>query len=187
MLNAGEMLMKKNFQQLVNTTGEVAQWIGDRAGSAGEAGKALVVAASNTSGETARAVASSVQSGLNTAKANVAGATQATGRAVRAAGDVAGAVGGSAIRTVSTVGKTLLDQNGDGHLDQADVKIATEKTAAAVKAVASEVVSSDLAKDAAAGAAIGAVLAVPIPLVGPLAGAVVGAVVGSIAHLRRKK
>ena len=128
--------MKKKFQQLASTTGEVSQWIGDKAESVGEAGKALALAASNTSGDAVRAAASGVQSGLSTAKAGVSDATQVTGRAMRAASGVAGSLGGSIVRTVSTIGKTLLDQNGDGHLDQTDVKIATEKTVAAIKGVA---------------------------------------------------
>ncbi|MGJ7523421.1 hypothetical protein ACSFA0_23275 [Variovorax sp. LT1P1] len=179
--------MKMHFKRLADTAGDVARGVGTKVVAAGEAGRSLAVAASNSSSDAARAVASNVQSGLKSTMVGVGDAAHAAGRAVRAAGGVAGAVGASAARTASTVGRTLLDQNGDGQLDQADVKIATEKTAAAVKAVTAEVASSDLAKDAATGAAIGAVLAVPIPLVGPMAGAVVGALVGSIASLRKKK
>jgi len=108
--------------------------IGDKLSSAGEASKSLAVAASHTSGDVARAAAASLQNGLSAAKTTAADATYSAGKVVRAASDVAGAVGASAVRTASTVGTTLLDQNGDGQLDQTDVKIATEKTVAAVKA-----------------------------------------------------
>ena len=190
-LQSGLAKAKINAADATHSAGKtvrtVADKVGDKAVMLGESGKSLAAAASNTTGQVARTAASSVQNGLATVKINVVDATHVAGKAARVAGSVAGAVGASAARTASTIGTTLLDQNGDGQLDQADVKIATEKAASAVKAIAAEVASSNLAKDAATGAAIGAVIALPIPLVGSAVGATVGATVGVIASLRKKK
>lgn len=189
-LQSGLAKAKINAADATHSAGKtvrtVADKVGDKAVMLGESGKSLAAAASNTTGQVARTAASSVQNGLATVKINVVDATHVAGKAARVAGSVAGAVGASAARTASTIGTTLLDQNGDGQLDQADVKIATEKAASAVKAIAAEVASSNLAKDAATGAAIGAVIALPIPLVGSVNGATVGATVGVIASLRKR-
>ena len=97
-------------------------------------------------------------------------------------------------RSASTIATTIFDQNGDGSLDQEDLKILTEKSidlsklaAESVIDAAKSIASSDLVKDSAAAAAVGAVIAVPVPLVGPATGAVVGAIVGAYSHLTKKK
>ena len=113
--------------------------------------------------------------------------------AVNAAGSAVSAAAVGARRSASTVATAALDQNGDGKLDQQDLKIMTEKGVALARATAEEagvlakqVASSELVRDAAAGAAVGAAIAIPVPLVGPGAGAVAGAAIGVYAHLRKK-
>ncbi|MDI4635822.1 hypothetical protein J7U46_22340 [Pelomonas sp. V22] len=119
------------------------------------------------------------------------------GSAAKAAASTAGEVATSAVemtkRSVATVATAAFDQNGDGQLDQEDLKILTEKGVALAKVAAVEVgalaksaASSPLVKDTAAAAAVGAAIAVPVPLVGPAAGAVVGAAIGAYAHITKK-
>ena len=95
-----------------------------------------------------------------------------------------------AMRTAELVG----DLNGDGKVNDEDLKIAVAKCKEITKAVADEagvlakeVAKSDLVKDVASGAAVGAVLAVPVPLVGPATGAVVGGVMGAYKNFNKKK
>ena len=105
-----------------------------------------------------------------------------------------GAVAGTAItetaniagRTLSTIATSAFDQNGDGQLDQEDVRIATEKCVALAKEVAKEIASSSLAKDTASAAAVGAIIAIPVPLIGPMTGAVIGATLGAYKHFTKK-
>jgi hypothetical protein len=85
-----------------------------------------------------------------------------------------------------TVATTILDQDGDGKLDQEDLKQLTQKglslaksAATEVARVTSEAAKSDLAKDSAAAAVVGAAIAVPVPLIGPAAGAAIGAALGA--------
>ncbi|MEQ1667488.1 MAG: hypothetical protein ABL868_03440 [Sulfuriferula sp.] len=94
---------------------------------------------------------------------------------------------------MTTVAKAAFDQNGDGQLDQEDLKILTVKGVELAKAVAAEVgslakvvASSSLVKDTAAAAAVGAAIAIPVPIVGPATGAVVGAVIGAYSHITKK-
>lgn len=120
------------------------------------------------------------------------------GSAARVAADAAGDFAASATdltkRSMNTVATAAFDQNGDGKLDQEDLKILTVKGVALAKVAAAEagtlaksVASSPLVKDTAAAAAVGAAIAVPVPLVGPAAGAVVGAALGAYSHITKKK
>lgn len=130
--------------------------------------------------------------------ANVGEAATRVGSAAKAAAGAAGAIATSATdltrRSARTVVTAAFDQNGDGQLDQEDLKILTEKGGAIAKAVAAEtgglaksVASSPLVKDTAAAAAVGAAIAVPVPLIGPATGAVVGAAIGAYSHITKKK
>jgi hypothetical protein len=92
-----------------------------------------------------------------------------------AVGKAAVGTAGTLKRSAETIGMTVLDQNDDGKLDQADLKIATERAGRVSKAAINEIGSSETAKGAATAAAIGAVIAVPVPLVGPAIGAAVAA------------
>ena len=92
-----------------------------------------------------------------------------------------------------TVATTILDQDGDGKLDQEDLKQLTQKglslakrSATEVARVTSEAAKSDLAKDSAAAAVVGAAIAVPVPLIGPAAGAAIGAALGAYKNLTKK-
>lgn len=98
----------------------------------------------------------------------------------------ASAAARTAKRVVTTIAITALDQNGDGEVDQEDVRILTQKSLAVSKAVVKDVASSSLVKDTAAAAAVGAVIAIPVPLVGPATGAVIGAALGAYSNLRKK-
>lgn len=95
--------------------------------------------------------------------------------------------------SISTVATTVLDQNGDGELNQEDLKLLTEKGMKAVGAVATEAgrivkeaASSELVKESAAAAAVGAAIAIPVPVVGPATGAVIGAAIGAYKNVTRK-
>lgn len=84
------------------------------------------------------------------------------------------------------------DLNGDGKIDEKDLKIAAKKTKQLASSVAGEaakfgkeVLKSELVKDAAAGAAVGAVVAIPVPIVGPATGAIVGAGLGVYKNLTK--
>lgn len=98
-----------------------------------------------------------------------------------------------AIDSLSSAASLVGDLNGDGKIDEEDMRIAAEW--AKQKAVAlgdeasrlgKEAVRSDLAKDAASGAAIGAAVAIPVPVVGPIAGAVIGAGLGMYKNMTGK-
>jgi hypothetical protein len=108
--------------------------------------------------------------------------------------DEIGVVAGAALtdsanfagRTLSTIAISAFDQNGDGQIDQEDVKIATEKCVSALKEVSKEIASSNLVKETATAAAVGAAIAIPVPLIGPVTGAVVGATLGAYKHFTKK-
>ena len=113
------------------------------------------------------------------------------------AGDIASVAGPALTETVNIAGRTLstiapsaFDQNGDGQLDQQDVKLATESFISTVKEVSKdiskEIASSSLAKETATAAAVGAAIAIPIPLIGPVAGATIGATLGAYKHFTKK-
>ncbi|WP_148268720.1 hypothetical protein [Azoarcus olearius] len=92
-----------------------------------------------------------------------------------------------------TVATTILDQDGDGKLDQEDLKQITQKglnlakdAATEVGRLASEAAKTDLAKDSAAAAVVGAAIAVPVPIIGPMAGAAIGAAFGAYKNLTKK-
>jgi len=120
-------------------------------------------------------------------KEKMKSASAATGEKLTKAGNFAK-------ESAKTIATSILDQDGDGKLDQADLKIMTEKgTELAKKAlkeageVAKEASKSDLVKEATAGAAVGAAIAIPVPLIGPAAGAVIGAAVGTYKSVTKKK
>ena len=85
----------------------------------------------------------------------------------------------------------LGDVNGDGKVDEEDLKIAVAKGKVVIQSAADEVgamakgvARSELVRDVTSAAAVGAVIAVPIPLVGPMAGAVVGGTLGAYKNLK---
>lgn len=99
---------------------------------------------------------------------------------------------GKAKESISSVATMVGDLNGDGKVDEHDLRIATDWAKNTVSSVgdeaariAKEAVRSDMAKDATAGAAIGAAIAVPVPVIGPIAGAVVGAGLGVYKNLTK--
>ena len=101
---------------------------------------------------------------------------------------------GSAAKDAVTKAAVLVgDINGDGKVDEEDVRITTEWTKKQAVALGSEAARlgkqaarSDLAKDAATGAAVGAAIAVPVPLIGPAVGAAIGASIGAYRNLTGK-
>lgn len=102
-------------------------------------------------------------------------------------------IGVKAKEAVSSSASLLGDLNGDGKIDEVDVRIAADwarKKATELGNEASrmtkEALRSDMAKDAAAGAAVGAAIAVPVPVIGPIAGAAIGAGVGVYKNLTKK-
>ncbi len=105
--------------------------------------------------------------------------TNITGSAISETADFAS-------RTLSTIAIAAFDQNGDGELNQEDLKIATEKCVDFVKVASKEIASSSLVKETAAAAAIGAAIAIPVPLIGPMVGAAVGASLGAYKHFTKK-
>jgi len=89
-------------------------------------------------------------------------------------------------RTAEFVG----DLNGDGKVDEEDLKVALDKGRAVMQSAAAEVgglakgvARSELVRDVTSAAAVGAVIAVPIPVVGPMTGAVVGGALGAYKNL----
>lgn len=105
-----------------------------------------------------------------------------TDQVIAQAGALSIRASATASAVASGIARSVGDLNGDGKLDDEDLRIAREavkKAAGAVGAEAAElgkaVLRHEMTKDAAAGAAIGALVAVPIPLVGPAVGAAVGA------------
>lgn len=96
------------------------------------------------------------------------------------------------IDSVSGLATRVGDLNGDGKLDEEDVRIAKQWATNKATTIGEEAtklgrdaIRSDLAKDAASGAAVGAVVAVPIPLVGPAFGAVIGAGLGVYKNITK--
>lgn len=92
---------------------------------------------------------------------------------------------GTAIATAaSAVSRSVGDLNGDGKVDEEDLRIAQnalKRTATVVGAEAAgfgkSVLRHEMTKDAATGAIIGAAIAAPLPLVGPAVGAAAGAAI----------
>jgi len=87
-----------------------------------------------------------------------------------------------ASKVAKTTMKSLTDLNGDGKIDEEDLKIALEKAKSVGGAVAEEAgemaksaAKHPMVKDAAAGALVGGALASIIPGVGTAVGAAVGA------------
>jgi hypothetical protein len=124
-------------------------------------------------------------------------AASSLGKAASATADATGtamaAVAATTRQTASTVATTVLDQNGDGKLDQEDVRIFTEKGIALAKIggleaakAAKSIASSDLVKESAAAAAVGAAIAIPVPIIGPATGALIGGATGAYLHLKNK-
>ena len=98
-----------------------------------------------------------------------------------------------ASNAVSSAAVLVGDLNGDGKVDEEDVRIAAEWAKKKASSISDEVgrlgkeaLRSDMAKDAAAGAAVGAAVAVPVPVIGPIAGAAIGAGVGVYKNLTKK-
>lgn len=134
------------------------------------------------------------------AKDAAASAKTLAAQASSSASDAAASAKNFAVQAANTVsevaGKTVDivgDLNGDGKVDEEDLKIALAKgkelaTMAANEAgtLAKEVLKSNLVKDAAAGAVVGAVLVSPIPFVGTAAGAVIGGTIGAVNSLGKK-
>ena len=96
-------------------------------------------------------------------------------RAAHVAGDALTDVAGAATRTARTVSTTVLDRNKDGKVDQADVKILTEKGVHEVSAFVDELAESEGVRNVAKAAAVGALVALPLPVIGPAGGAAIGA------------
>lgn len=117
----------------------------------------------------------------------VSGASSVAADIAKNVGAASIAVGSVAKRSVETVATTVFDQNGDGKLDQEDLKLLTEKGIELAKAASKSIASSELVKDTASAAAVGAAIAIPVPFVGPAAGAVVGAALGAYSHVTKKK
>jgi len=120
---------------------------------------------------------------------------QASHVVVNAAGNAISKTANFASQSLSTIATAALDQNGDGELNQEDLKLATEKCVALAKEAAKEIASSSLAKeivtsslvkDTASLAAVGAFIAIPVPLIGPMAGAAIGATLGAYKHFTKK-
>lgn len=92
------------------------------------------------------------------------------------------------------VAKYAFDLNGDGKVDEEDLKLAVQEGKRFSKSVAEEVgklardaAQSELAKEAAAGALVGAAIAVPVPGIGPVAGATIGASISAYRNITRNK
>ena len=117
----------------------------------------------------------------------VSGASSVAADIAKNVGAASIAVGSVAKRSVETVATTVFDQNGDGKLDQEDLKLLTEKGIELATAASKSIASSELVKDTASAAAVGAAIAIPVPFVGPAAGAVVGAALGAYSHVTKKK
>lgn len=107
--------------------------------------------------------------------------------------DVAAHAAGKAAALTKRTAALVGDLNGDGKVDDEDLKIAVSKgrkaASVAIKEVgelAKETLKSDLVKDVAAGAAVGAVIAVPVPIVGPATGAVIGGTLAAYKNFTKK-
>jgi hypothetical protein len=160
---------------------------------------------------------------LNTAKSSLSDAKKSISKSIAATGDFANSasasvtsgvkqtaefaseaakkignasvVAGAAVkRSATTVTTTIFDQNGDGTLDQEDLKIITEKgielsksAAQSITDAAKTIAASDLVKETAGAAMVGAAISIPVPVIGPATGAVIGAALGAYSHLTKKK
>jgi hypothetical protein len=82
---------------------------------------------------------------------------------------------GKAKRAAKTVSTAVFDQNKDGKVDQADIKMLTEKGLHEIGAFVDELAQSEGVRDAAKAAAVGALVALPLPVIGPAGGAAIGA------------
>jgi hypothetical protein len=104
------------------------------------------------------------------------------------------------LKEIATKTKTALssaatlvgDLNGDGKVDEDDLRIASQWAKDAACSAAEEAVRlgkhalrSDMVKDAAAGAVAGAAIAAPVPFVGSVTGATVGAGLGIYKNLNK--
>lgn len=123
---------------------------------------------------------------LDTAASHAKNAANSATEFASQAADTASTIAGKAVELVG-------DLNGDGKIDEEDLKIAIAKgkevaatVADEVGSLAKEVVRSDLVKDTAAGAAVGAALFSVLPLVGTTTGAVVGGAAVAMKKLLTK-
>lgn len=150
-------------------------------------------AARSTFGSIADAVADGTRKSVTISKKSASTAGVAAKVAIDATGAALVTAGKATKRTATTIATTILDQNGDGILDQEDVRLMTEKGISVAKdgaregaALVKDAASSGLAKEAAAGALVGAAVASVVPFIGTGAGAVVGAALGTYSHLTKK-
>ncbi|HMZ91650.1 MAG: hypothetical protein IT471_00945 [Pseudomonadales bacterium] len=143
--------------------------------------------------ELAEAAKGAAATAVEVTEAATATATEATKAVITTATEIAISAADCVKNSAETVITTVLDQDGDGKLDQEDLRILTQKgteigkvmgTKAAL--LASEAAKSEIVKDAVAAAAVGAAIGVALPLVGPAAGAVVGATLGAHKNLTKK-
>jgi hypothetical protein len=148
--------------------------------------KSLATTVTQKSGNFFRAFGSGGKKRLTKVKSGISASASETARAAKVIGESVSEVGASVGRTASTIGTTLLDQNGDGQLDQEDVRIATEKASKTVKEVVSMVVSFRLVKALIAGAVVGFVLIGPlIPFMSNFKGAMLGAIIAVLFYLKK--
>jgi hypothetical protein len=175
----------------------MSKTLGEKAKAAAFGLKSSVALGVATTGTALERASTAAVEGSRNSAATVGRAASQVGDAAKAAAGAAGAMATSAAdltkRSVTTVAKAAFDQNGDGQLDQEDLKILTTKGVELAKAVSAEVgslaksvASSSLVKETAAAAAVGAAIAIPVPVVGPATGAVVGAVIGAYSHITKK-
>ena len=150
-------------------------------------------AARSALGNVADAVADGARKSVAISKESASTAGAAAKVAIDATGAALVTAGNATKRGATTIATTILDQNGDGILDQEDVRLMTEKGISVAKdgaregaALAKEVASSDFVKDAAGGALVGAAVASVVPVIGTGVGAIVGAALGTYSHLRKK-
>lgn len=118
-----------------------------------------------------------------------------------AAKNAAAIIGNKASQVASDAAILVGDLNGDGVVDEEDLKIARGYAAGALSSAASgltvagqeagnlakSVARAPLAKDVATYAAVGAVIAIPIPFVGSALGAAVGAGLGLLRNFKRNE
>lgn len=144
--------------------------------------------------EATNAIGHGARTSLDATKSAASTVGKVASAAIAATGNAMAAMAETTKQTASTVATTVLDQNGDGKVDQEDVRILTEKgialtkiggieVAKAVKSIA----SSDLIKESAAAAAVGAAIAIPVPIIGPATGALIGGATGAYLHIKNKK
>ena len=150
-------------------------------------------AARSALGNVADVVADGARKSVTISKKTASTAGVAAKVAIDATGSALMTAGNATKRGATTIATTILDQNGDGILDQEDVRLMTEKGISVAKdgaregaALAKEVASSDFVKDAAGGALVGAAVASVVPVIGTGVGAIVGAALGTYSHLRKK-